>query len=226
MISQSSANSMAQQEDGWPLGLQPLNTRVGLVRNRDFSGSTSFSTFITGSPSSSTVSSSDLDTESTGSFFPDKSTTLGNLIGVSTVLDPSGRTVRGRKPEPFDCKKQYRSRTWFCLCTKACANGDSPNNPPSLGHFLEVERRAANVYRRNYNSVSYEHHEFPEIQFSPDQNSLFTDGQIAPPQAGVDGTVIQTQFFRSDVEGRPGRDLNHANGIPILFSCMCGQPTN
>lgn len=51
------------QEDGWPLGLRPLNARVGLVRNRNFSGSVSFSTLLTDSPSPSTASSSDLDTE-------------------------------------------------------------------------------------------------------------------------------------------------------------------
>ncbi|KAK9098551.1 hypothetical protein Syun_025596 [Stephania yunnanensis] len=51
------------QEEGWPSGLQPLNMRVGLVRTRDFSGSISFNTLITGSPSSSTDSSSDLDIE-------------------------------------------------------------------------------------------------------------------------------------------------------------------
>ncbi|KAK9121125.1 hypothetical protein Syun_018742 [Stephania yunnanensis] len=55
--------SMNQQEEGWPLGLQPLNMRVGLVRTRDFSGSISFNNLITGSPSSSTDTSSDLDTE-------------------------------------------------------------------------------------------------------------------------------------------------------------------
>ncbi|KAM0044834.1 hypothetical protein Hdeb2414_s0010g00357881 [Helianthus debilis subsp. tardiflorus] len=45
---------MARQveEGGWPLGLQPLNVRA-----------VSFSTMISGSPSSSSYSSSDLDTE-------------------------------------------------------------------------------------------------------------------------------------------------------------------
>lgn len=51
------------QEEGWPLGLHPLNVRVGLVRNRDINGSLSFNTLITRSPSSSTDSSSDLDTQ-------------------------------------------------------------------------------------------------------------------------------------------------------------------
>ncbi|XP_010271274.1 PREDICTED: uncharacterized protein At3g17950 [Nelumbo nucifera] len=38
---------------------------------------------VPSSPSISDVSSSDLDTESTGSFFHDRSTTLGTLMGVS-----------------------------------------------------------------------------------------------------------------------------------------------
>ncbi|KAF4378645.1 hypothetical protein G4B88_031249 [Cannabis sativa] len=48
-------------EEGWPLGLQPLNARVGLARNRDFSESISFNTLISGSPTCSTNSSSDDD---------------------------------------------------------------------------------------------------------------------------------------------------------------------
>lgn len=54
------------QEGGWPLGLQPFNVRVGLLRNLDFSGSLSLNTIITDdSPtsSSSASSSSDIDTE-------------------------------------------------------------------------------------------------------------------------------------------------------------------
>ena len=52
------------QEEGWPLGLQPLNVRIGLGRGTDYFGSMSFNTtMLTGSPTSSTDSSSDLDTE-------------------------------------------------------------------------------------------------------------------------------------------------------------------
>lgn len=50
-----------EQEEGWPLGLQPLNLRIGLGRSRD--GSTSFNTSLSDSLTSSTDSSSDLDTE-------------------------------------------------------------------------------------------------------------------------------------------------------------------
>ncbi|KAE9600838.1 hypothetical protein Lalb_Chr13g0291191 [Lupinus albus] len=55
---------MAQQEEGWPLGLRLLNARIGFLRNGDFSnGSVSFSTFFTGSTTLSTDSSSDLHTQ-------------------------------------------------------------------------------------------------------------------------------------------------------------------
>ncbi|KAA8516437.1 hypothetical protein F0562_016730 [Nyssa sinensis] len=144
---------MAQQEDGWPLGLQPLNVRVGLVRNRDVNGSVSFSTLLTGSPTSSTDSSSDLDTESTGSFFRDESITLGSLIGVSSILELSRRSIRGM----------------------------SMNNAPSLGHFLEAERRAASIYRRNQSPTTYGPDDFSHVPPVSDPNSLFVSGHVAPP---------------------------------------------
>ncbi|ONK66206.1 uncharacterized protein A4U43_C06F5330 [Asparagus officinalis] len=47
------------------------------------------------SPTNSSPSSSDLDTESTGSFFPDRSTTLGTLMGVNFPSgDPAAGPVR------------------------------------------------------------------------------------------------------------------------------------
>ncbi|KAJ4970788.1 hypothetical protein NE237_003887 [Protea cynaroides] len=202
---------MAQQEDGWPLGLQPLNVRVGLVRNRDNSGSISFNTLLTGSPSSSSASSSDLDTESTGSFFHDKSITLGSLIGVSSILELSGRSGGGRRAEALRSKKTYRSKTWFfSLCARGDENSDGVKTPPSLGHFLEVERRAANDYRRNQSPVIYEAEEF-----ASEPNPLFVDGRIAPPQS--------TPWFDSDVSS-----MDHGNSyaVPVLFSCMCGEPSN
>ncbi|ONI03369.1 hypothetical protein PRUPE_6G253600 [Prunus persica] len=73
---------MAHQDEGWPLGLRPLNARVGLIRSRDFSaGSVSFSTL------------------STGSFFHDKSITLGSLLGVSGIIGLSRRSTRRRAVE-------------------------------------------------------------------------------------------------------------------------------
>ncbi|THG01079.1 hypothetical protein TEA_007516 [Camellia sinensis var. sinensis] len=212
---------MAQQEDGWPLGLQPLNARVGLVRNRDRNGSISFSTLLTGSPTSATDSSSDLDTEnlmesgyginelcfnfsqnlmesgygewlrkcfkSTGSFFRDKSITLGSLIGVSNILELSRRSMRGRVPSETSREKRgFKQRPWlFSLCSKLTTdavnmNNNNNNNTPSLGHLLEAERRvSATTYRRNQSPVrTYEPGDFSHVS---DPNSLFVAGHVAPP---------------------------------------------
>lgn len=217
---------MAEQEDGWPLGLRPLNTRVGLFRSRDFSGSISFSTLATGSSSSSSLSSSDFDTESTGSFFHDRSITLGNLIGVTNILRLSRRSVRDREPRVLH-GKNYKPKMWFSLCAKACANRDSPASTPSLGQFLEVERRAANSHRMTQNPIDYEFNESPASRSASEHYSLFSNGRIAPPRTGVAGSVVLSTGAREQ-----DRLLGHRNGrrhsidLPIQLPCMCGQPTN
>ncbi|KAL7095628.1 hypothetical protein ACP275_10G036100 [Erythranthe tilingii] len=202
---------MAQQEEGWPLGLQPLNVRVGLVRNREVNGSLSFNTLLTGSPVSSSDSSSDLDTESTGSFFHDKSITLGSLIGISSILELSRRSNRGRTTEPIRNKRNYKTRTWFLsLCSRLSTdavsmnnNNNNYNNAPSLGHFLEAERRGG---VSNYGRPD----DFSRVL---DPNSLFVEGRIAPPPP--------PQQPRS----RGCIDSNEEEP-PLLLSCLCGNLTH
>lgn len=228
---------MAQQEEGWPLGLQPLNVRVGLAsRNPDYSGgSVSFNTILTGSPTSSTDSSSDLDTESTGSFFHDRSITLGSLIGVSSILELSKRSVRGRKAETTREKgsssssnNNNRSKVWlFSLCSRDNTDAENvnANNAPSLGHFLEVERRTANQYRRNHTSsptaTVYGPDELAlQAQPNSESNSLFVNGCVAPPRT--------SSCHGSDAGNRKNAELDNdgnSYGVPVLLSCMCGQPS-
>ncbi|KAL5581014.1 hypothetical protein UlMin_013456 [Ulmus minor] len=216
---------MAQQEEGWPLGLQPLNARVGLGRNGDFSGSISFNTLITGSPTCSTDSSSDLDTESTGSFFHDKSITLGSLIGVTSILELSRRSLRGRKTEASkENKNKTKSRTWlFSLCTRNSSTDvveSGSNNAPSLGHFLAVERKATNGCRRNQSPVIYGPDELALAQPGTGQNSLFVDGRVAPPQLSPSsGTDL-------DRRRNGGLDNGIGCGFSLLFSCMCEQSSH
>ncbi|XP_057536399.1 uncharacterized protein At3g17950-like isoform X1 [Amaranthus tricolor] len=212
----------AHQEEGWPLGLQPLNVRIGLGRGTDYFGSMSFNTtMLTGSPTSSTDSSSDLDTESTGSFFHDRSITLGSLIGVSSILELSRRSIRGRRPEPLKVKKPCKSKPWiFSLCSRDSIDVKSTtNNTPSLGQFLAVERRAANnEQRRNQSHNVFVPDEISLAQPLAEPNSLFVDGHVAPPQS--------SPFSGSEVEsGRRGgieHGHNNGHGVPVLFSCMCG----
>ncbi|XP_026413589.1 uncharacterized protein At3g17950-like isoform X1 [Papaver somniferum] len=211
-----------QQEGGWPLGLQPLNVRVGLVRNRDFSGSMSSNTLITGSPSFSTDSSSDLDTESTGSFFHDKSITLGSLIGVSSILEFSRRSIRGRRAESIRSKKKIKSKTWlFSLCSKPSDTYvENVTSPPSLGQFLQVERKAANNCRRNQRPRNYEHGEFVQPdQMVSESNPLFVNGVVAPPRSSQFGSEIGRRHKKC-------LSLGCGCGAPLLLSCMRGQPCN
>ncbi|KAL2485230.1 hypothetical protein Adt_29986 [Abeliophyllum distichum] len=130
---------MARQEEEWALGLQPL------VRNRDLNCLLSFNTLFTSSPNSS----SDIDNQSTGSFFHDKGITFGSLIGVSSIVELSKRSTRGRIAEPTRNKKSCKSKSWFLsLCSKLSSDSVCNNSTPSLRQFLEVERRTASFYRR------------------------------------------------------------------------------
>ncbi|MCL7029750.1 hypothetical protein MKW94_029394, partial [Papaver nudicaule] len=117
---------------------------------------------------------------STGSFFHDKSITLGSLIGVSSILEFSRRSIRGGRAESMR------------------KNVTSP--PPSLGHFLQVERKAANSYRRNQRPMPCEHGEFVQ----PDQTC---------------GSEVGRRHKRS-------LSLGCGCGAPVLLSCMRGQPCN
>ncbi|KAL2981957.1 hypothetical protein AAZX31_13G316900 [Glycine max] len=205
---------MGQQDEGWPLGLlQPVNARIELVRNSENGGSISFNTLLTGSPSSSTDSSSDLDTESTGSFFPDQSITLGSLMGVSSIVELSRRSLRGTKAELLKSKKKrFNFSSWSC----------SKKNPPSIGQFLAVERRAANENRRNQSLPIYDPHDelaLAETNNIAERNSLFMNGTIAPPHS-----ISPRQSIGTERENRKVRQHNKGFGsLAELFSCMCGQ---
>ncbi|GKV46823.1 hypothetical protein SLEP1_g53784 [Rubroshorea leprosula] len=157
------------------------------------------------SPTISSVSSSDLDTESTGSFFRDRSTTLGTLMGVSfpaiTFGTPSqnrggnatttvsvGRTKpkkRGLAAVAFGGERRLHRRwKWWRLCR----DGDA--KPASLGEFLEVERRFGDVAFYDDAAelegvMGSHHHQHQHQQQLQEQHSngrvLFADGRVLPP---------------------------------------------
>ncbi|KAG5017950.1 hypothetical protein JHK85_024086 [Glycine max] len=166
-----------REEEGWPLGLRFLNSRIGLMRNG--SGSASFSTVLTTSHTPSTDSSSDLDTESTGSLFHDDSITLGSLIGISSFFELSRRSTRGRMVEPSkDNKRIHKLKPWlFSLCSRLSTDAVIGNDAPSLGHYLQAERRGASTYRRNQFPTTYGPNGFSPIQ---DSTSLLVGSQIDP----------------------------------------------
>ncbi|XP_057497258.1 uncharacterized protein LOC130781992 [Actinidia eriantha] len=69
--------------NGWPLGLGNLNIRLRVTENFEPAVATAErSSLHAPSSSFSSFLSSDLDTESTASFFQDHSVSLGRLIGI------------------------------------------------------------------------------------------------------------------------------------------------
>ncbi|KAF5474445.1 hypothetical protein F2P56_006344 [Juglans regia] len=67
--------------NGWPLGLGIVNIRLRVVQSLPAAGIEPHSLHMQSS-SFSSFSSSNLDTESTASFFQDQSVSLGRLIGL------------------------------------------------------------------------------------------------------------------------------------------------
>ncbi|KAL9267370.1 hypothetical protein AKJ16_DCAP26519, partial [Drosera capensis] len=206
----------SSREEDWPPGLRRWNVVIILERACDNLGSMSFNTMLTCSPTSSTASSSDLDTESTGSFFPDRSITLGSLMGASSILELSRRSLRGRRPEPSKVKRPPKSKTWkfFSLCSRNTTDAVDNDNAPSLGRFLDVERRAVtdvgNDSGRNQNPNLDTYNEIPSVEPIAETNTLFINCQIAPPPC----SAPEAESCGSGANG---------HGIPVLCSFMCGQ---
>ncbi|KAL3512166.1 hypothetical protein ACH5RR_024883 [Cinchona calisaya] len=158
------------------------------------------------SPTISSVSSSDLDTESTGSFFHDRSTTLGTLMGVTfpaiTFRAPSrshsqhhqlqqaatsGSVSGGRKN-----KKSKKNRNFVAMA--AAGEDERPRwrrrrwwrlcrdecdcRPSSLGEYLEVERRFGDVAFFGGAAA-----ELGGVHMEPTNGRvLFADGRVLPPE--------------------------------------------
>ncbi|XAR48279.1 hypothetical protein NMG60_11031039 [Bertholletia excelsa] len=141
------------------------------------------------SPTVSSISSSDLDTESTGSFFHDRSTTLGTLMGVTfpsiSFRTPSqsqrresnavnvaasavGRRRSSRTNKALVTVAERRRRRWWRL--SLCREEDS--RPSSLGEFLEVERRFGDG--AFYGATT-------ELERPENGRLLFADGRVLPP---------------------------------------------
>ncbi|KAF8389978.1 hypothetical protein HHK36_024498 [Tetracentron sinense] len=166
------------------------------------------------SPTISSVSSSDLDTESTGSFFHDRSTSLGTLMGVSfpaiSIRVPSQRESiaavgggggaaiiggAGRKNKKAKKKKVVvvaaaaeRRRRWWKLCR------DDVTRPASLGDFLEVERRFGDG--AFYGATA----ELEGVVPPPGNGRvLFADGRVLPPSQPEETHPPSAALFRFPV---------------------------
>lgn len=160
--------------------------------------------------------------QSTGSFFHDNSITLGSLMGVSSILELYRRSIRRPKTEVMKSRKGKKSNSssWLpCLCSRG-SNLDAENNPPSLGQFLALERRAVNEHRKNQSPlICGPDDEFALAQTITEPNTLFVNGTIAPPRS-----ITSMQSMGT---GRESKAIGHGNkwfgSLAGMFSCMCVQ---
>ncbi|KAJ7975249.1 hypothetical protein O6P43_005200 [Quillaja saponaria] len=178
------------------------------------------------SPTISSISSSDLDTESTGSFFHDRSTTLGTLMGVSfpaitfrapsqhhdpqftngTGLGSSRRRTKSKKKKRTTSVEAAavvveRRRRWWQLCR----DGDA--KPASLGEFLEVERRFGDMA---FYGTAAELEGVMVSQQRNDERLLFANGRVLPP---------------ADVDEETSTAANLCTRFPVSLTGICSGGT-
>lgn len=164
--------------------------------------------------------------QSTESLFHDNGITLGSLIGVSSIFNLSRRSSRGRirTVEASQDKKNCKSKHWlFSLCSKLTPEAVNVSNAPSLGHFLEAERRGrTNINRRNHGRrpIEYGPDDFSPAMAVSDDNGLFVDGVVAAAQGSSASENADHGGTRSNSEL-----LEYGNRFrtPLLVSCLCGQ---
>ncbi|GFP86251.1 hypothetical protein PHJA_000768900 [Phtheirospermum japonicum] len=144
------------------------------------------------SPTISSLSSSDLDTESTGSFFHDRSTTLGTLMGVTLQAitfrassqhlqqdNPSAAVNGGRrnnKSRKIRAAAARQRRRWWSLCRE----DECDSRRASLGEYLEVERRFGEGGGGG-GGPAVELEEGLVQEMPMNGRALFADGRVLPP---------------------------------------------
>ncbi|CAL5019427.1 unnamed protein product [Urochloa decumbens] len=194
---------------------------------------------IPSSPSAETsTSSSDITTESTGSFFRDRSTTLGTLMGVSLADEEQGpvqdhqpgrdageRMVTGtettRAPahegEGWRWRGRWRRRRWRGATGGGGGGGwwrlcrDDTRVPTSLGHFLDMERQLAGAGLLCGDGAG----ERNAAAVSPVLED--DDGRVRPPAAGAAGEESGRWKLR-----RPAQATSSSLArLPVLLTAIC-----
>ncbi|MCO5582223.1 hypothetical protein L7F22_036115 [Adiantum nelumboides] len=199
---------------GWSLGLQlhvmnrltssseQLLTLLHYRRRGQQQQAAGNSPFFLSTPSISSSSSSDLDTESTGSFFPERSTTLGTLIGIhsrpghrhiihierpAALRDVISQLLHSKAHYHF---KAASHRLQACCCTAltlvircaSCRSHDphAPSHEASLAHLLELERQQAAAHP-------------PETEWAPSPFESF-DQDLSFEDCSHPNSALNTHF--------------------------------
>lgn len=153
------------------------------------------------------------------SFFRDRGITLGSLMGATSILELSGRSSRFRTSEAsLRGKKSHQhhrhSKPWlFSLCSRLSTDAVRIETAPSLGYFLEAERRAAITYRKNND---------PPPILDPTLTAISPDDPQTAPQTGNVSLVAHS--LREQEAGQMiGQGSASGYGVPLLLSCLRGQ---
>lgn len=154
--------------------------------------------------------------------------TFGSLVGISNILELPRRSIGRAKTQVLKRKrgKKSKSRSWlFCLCSNSNSgsNPDAENNPPSLGQFLALERRASNENRKNQIIsllIMCPDNELALTQTIEEARSyiLFVNGTIDPSQSiSVQGRVLH----RENACRASGYDNTHGLTHLQKYVCNC-----
>lgn len=133
--------------------------------------------------------------QSTGSFFHDRSTTLGTLMGVTVQAitfratsqhrqqeNPASAVSGGRrnkKPKTSRAAAARQRRRWWRLCRDEC-----DSRRASLGEYLEVERR----FGDGGGGPAAEIEEGLVQELPRNGRALFADGRVLPPADVVEAS--------------------------------------
>ncbi|KAF8729547.1 hypothetical protein HU200_017488 [Digitaria exilis] len=189
---------------------------------------------IPSSPSAETSpSSSDIATESTGSFFRDyRSTTFGTLMGVSLAdeeqeqgqdnqegrdaeLDAGEGTDTPRAPahegEGWRWHRRWSRRRWRSSgggWRRLCRDDDDGRVPTSLGHFLENERQLSGDGLLCGDGSGERDAVAPVLE---------NDGRVRPSAAGVVGEESGSWKLRRSAQGASSSLAR----LPVLLTAIC-----
>lgn len=202
------------------------------------------------SPSAdSSPSSSDLDTESTGSFFPDRSTTLGTLMGVSAFGErraaraPAAageETAEGAQRAAPDreearsvgvavwrrrrSRRRRRGRGRSSLggsWWRLCRDhGDGGGPPTSLGEFLDMERQLAGADFLCDDGGTGTGASGRETAAAAAATALFEDGRVRPPQPQQQPAAEERGRWRL-LRASEGSSSSSLARLPVLLTGIC-----
>lgn len=146
------------------------------------------SRLVSTTSSFSSLSSSNPNSESTLSFFPDNNITLGTLIGYRPDPLPPRRSLSSVHPveeqvghmEIFAGRSRSQTGTqrgwWDFMPCASFKDGAGEDGMSSLGHFLQAERRGGRspVTEKVYINIMYEESD----TFMPEANPLFVESLL------------------------------------------------